>query len=174
MFAKEFIGDEPFAFSDGDSIIDSKKPVIKQLVNVFEKYKAPVIGVQKIEDKEAMTKYGNVYGSPQREKKVYRVEAFKEKPPVKKVSPHGLIVGGMRYILTNDIWPILEKQGKGRGGEIWLSDAAHALAKKKKFMAYEYEGRYLDTGNKLALLKAAIHFAMKDKDMRKEIQDMIA
>lgn len=174
LFAKQFIGDEPFAFSDGDSIIDSKTPVIKQLMKAFDKHNAPVIGVQQIQDKEAMTKYGNVYGKPQTEKGVYRVTDFREKPPVRKVSPQGLIVGGMRYILTKDIWPILEKQRKGRSGEIWLSDAAHALAKKKKFMAYQYEGLYLDTGNKVAMLRATLHFAMKDKEMRKEILELIS
>ena len=59
-------------------------------------------------------------------------------PSVKDVSPHGLIVGGMRYIFTKDIWPVLEKQGKGKGGEIWLADAADALARSKPFFAYEY------------------------------------
>lgn len=163
LCAKEFIGDEPFAFSDGDSIIDAKTPVIKQLVKVFNKKQASVIGVQRIEDKEAMTKYGNVYGTPlTKEPRTFKVSQFVEKPDITKVSPHGLIVGGMRYIFTKDIWKMLEKQGTGRAGEIWLADAAHALAKKKPFFAYEYDGIYFDTGNKVALLKTAIHFAEKE------------
>ncbi len=162
LCAKEFLGDEPFAFSDGDSIIDSKVPVVKQLIDAFNQKQAPIIGVQKIEDKEAMTKYGNVYGKEGKEKNVYRVERFVEKPSVDKVSPSGLIVGGMRYILTKDIWSMLEKQGAGKGGEIWLADAANALATKKPFFAYVYEGKYFDTGNKLALLETAIHFAKKE------------
>lgn len=162
LCAKEFIGDEPFAFSDGDSIIDSKTPVIKQLVKVFNKKGASVIGVQKIEDKAAMTKYGNVYGKPTNELNTFKVSKFVEKPVEKKVSPHGLIVGGMRYIFTKDIWKCLEKQRSGKDGEIWLADAANTLAKKKPFYAYEYQGQYFDTGNKVALLKTAIHFAKKE------------
>jgi UTP-glucose-1-phosphate uridylyltransferase len=88
-------------------------------------------------------------------------EKFVEKPPVDKVSPHGLIVGGMRYVFTADIWKHLEGQREGRDGEIWLSDAANSLAQKKPFFAYEYEGLYLDTGTPEALLKATIHFAKK-------------
>ncbi|HYE59863.1 MAG TPA: UTP--glucose-1-phosphate uridylyltransferase [Candidatus Kapabacteria bacterium] len=172
LCAKEFIGDEPFAFSDGDSIIDAKVPAIKQLLSVYKKYEAPVIGVQRISDKQAMTQYGNVYGKATKEKNTYRVSDFREKPKVEEVSPHGLIVGGMRYILTKDIWPLLEKQGSGKDGEIWLADAANALAHKKPFYAYEYEGKYLDTGNKLALLKAAIHFALKDETMKREIEEL--
>jgi UTP--glucose-1-phosphate uridylyltransferase len=161
LCAKEFVGDEPFAFSDGDSIIDAKTPVIKQLLDIFYKKKASVIGVQKMEDTEEMRKYGNVYGKPLG-KGVYRVSEFREKPAAEAVSPLGLIVGGMRYIFTNDIWTILDSQGEGKDGEIWLSDAANTLAKKKKFFAYEYEGEYFDTGNKIALLKTAIHFAKKE------------
>ncbi len=161
LCAREFIGDEPFAFSDGDSIIDAKTPVIAQLLDIFYKKKSSIIGVQKIESKEEMQKYGNVYGKPLG-KGLYRVSEFREKPTLEHVSPHGLIVGGMRYILTSDIWNILQEQGTGKDGEIWLADAAHTLAKKKKFFAYEYEGEYFDTGNKLALLKTAIHFAEKE------------
>jgi len=173
LCAREFIGDEPFVFSDGDSIIDSNVPVVKQLLKVFKKQNASVIGVQKITDTEAMTKYGNVYGKAIKEKKTYRVTEFIEKPSIEKVSKDGLIVGGMRYVFTKDIWAMLESQKKGRDGEIWLSDAANALAQKKKFMAYEYEGVYFDTGDKLALLKASIHFAKKDPDIKDKIDELL-
>jgi len=173
MCAREFIGDEPFAFSDGDSIIDAETPVTAQLIKVFEKNNASVIGVQKITDKKSMTKYGNVYADGTKDKHLYRVRAFVEKPSVEKVSPHGLIVGGMRYIFTNEIWKHLERQGAGTGGEIWVSDAANSLAQAKKFFAYEYEGQYFDTGNKLALLRTALHFAMKDEKMRHELAGVL-
>ncbi len=169
LCAKEFVGDEPFAFSDGDSIIDAKTPVVKQLVRVFEKHTASVIGVQHIEDTHLMTKYGNIYATPLKEARTYKVKELREKPPLHSVSPQGLIVGGMRYIFTKDIWPLLEKQRGGRDGEIWLADAANALAKKKPFLAYQYEGTYFDTGDKLALLKTAIHFAMKDSKIKPEL-----
>lgn len=172
LCAKEIIGDDPFVFSDGDSIIDSKKPVIGQLLKTFYKKKASVIGVQRIQDKEAMTKYGNVHADPTKDKKIFKVSKFEEKPKLKNVSPEGLIVGGMRYVFTNDIWEELEKQGKGRDGEIWLSDAANSLAKKKSFFAHEYEGVYFDTGNKIALLKTALHFAMKDKDVADDLKNL--
>lgn len=161
LCAKEFCGDESFVFSDGDSIIDSKTPVLKQLIKVFNQKKSSVIGVQKIEDKSIMTTKGNVYGKKAGSDKIFRVEKFVEKPTIDNVSPHGLIVGGMRYVFTKDIWKHLEAQGEGRDGEIWLSDGADSLAQKKPFFAYEYEGLYLDTGTPEALLKTSIHFAKK-------------
>lgn len=172
LCAREIIGDEPFAFSDGDSIIDSRVPAIKQLLKVFYKKRASVIGVQRISDHSAMTKYGNVYATPLSDKRTYKVNKFVEKPDLKHVSPQGLIVGGMRYIFTKDIWPILEKQKAGRSGEVWLADSADTLAHKKPFFAYEYDGEYFDTGNKLALLKTSLHFALKDSEMRKELQNL--
>ena len=173
LCAREFVGQESFVFSDGDSIIDSRIPVVKQLLDVFYKKKASVIGVQRILDKKAMTKYGNVYGNKTKDSKVFKVRAFKEKPSEKDVSPQGLIVGGMRYIFTKDLWPVLEKQKEGKGGEIWLADAADALARQKPFYAYEYEGVYFDTGSKLALLKTAIHFAKKDPDCIAELDQLL-
>ncbi len=143
--AKKFIGNEPFACADADGIIASTIPATKQLLEVFYEKQAPIIGAQKITDKQAMTKYGNVYGLPESER-VYRVEKLEEKPNIENVSPLGLIVGGMRYVFTPDIWSELKACKKGRGGEIWAADAANNLAKKKSFYALVYEGKYLDTG----------------------------
>lgn len=174
LCAKEFIGDEPFAFSDGDSIIDARVPVIKQLLKVFKKTGgAPVIGAARTEDTKALTKYGNLYVKPTKDADVYRMQQFVEKPTLDKVSPQGLYVAGMRYIFTKDIWPLLEKQGRGKDNEIWVADAANELAKKKKFFAYEYKGQYFDTGNKLTLLKTAIHFAKKDPEIMQSLKDML-
>jgi len=152
LCAKKKIGSEPFVFSDADSIIASRVPAIKQILKVYEKYQVPVIGVQKINDKKAMMKYGNVYGEKTRDKRVFKVEKFVEKPNIKNVSPHGLIVGGMRYVFTKEIWKLLEQQGKGKGGEIWVADTANEMLKQQDFYAYEYEGKYLDTGSEENLL----------------------
>lgn len=162
LCARRFVGDEPFAFSDGDSIIDARTPVIKQLIKTFKKHKKSVIGVGRTEDRDALTKYGNVFAKPVSDKRTYRVEQFVEKPTLKNVSQEGLYVAGMRYIFTKDIWKFLEDQKQGKDNEIWLSDAANAMAQKKPFLAYEYEGKYFDTGNKVALLEATLHFARKE------------
>ena len=145
LCAKKFVGNEPFACADADGIIASQTPATKQILEVFYEKQAPVIGVQKLVDKQAMTKYGNVYGEPVGGG-VYQVEKFAEKPSIENVSPHGLIVGGMRYIFTPEIWPELKACDRGRGGEIWAADAANNLAKKRPFYALTYEGKYLDTG----------------------------
>jgi len=159
LYAKKFIGNnEPFACADADGIIASNVPATKQLIDIFYEKNAPVIGVQKITDTQAMTKYGNVYGEPVGDK-VYQISKFEEKPEIENVSPHGLIVGGMRYIFTPEIWSALKKQKRGRGGEIWAADAADYLAKQSDFFAVEYEGKYLDTGKVETWLETNNYFS---------------
>ena len=161
LCAKIKIGNQPFVFSDADSIIDAKVPATKQILKVYKKYNTPVIGVQKISDKKAMISYGNVYASKTKDSKVFKVEKFVEKPSLNKVSPHGLIVGGMRYVFTKEIWKLLEQQGRGKGGEIWVADAANEMLKQQDFYAYEYEGKYLDTGDGEKLLDTVNYFFKK-------------
>lgn len=164
LMAKNFVGEETFAFSDGDSIIDAKIPVTKQLIKVMSKYNKSILGVQRINNKEQMTSFGNVHGyNVKKIERLYEVSSIVEKPTLDKVSKQGLIIGGMRYIFNKDIWPIIERQKIGKDGEIWLSDSANVLAKQNKLMAYEYDGIYFDTGNKKEMLKAILHYAKKDK-----------
>jgi len=159
--AKKKIGNEPFAFSDGDSIIDAKVPATKQIIDIFKSVGGTVIGVQKIASKKDMTKYGNVYGKPVKAKRTYIVDKIVEKPGINNVSPHGLIIGGMRYVFTPDIWPILMKQQPSRAEEVWVADAANTLAKNRPFFAYEYEGKYFDTGTPEGLLETSLYFSKR-------------
>lgn len=156
LCARKKIGDEPFAFSDGDSIIASSVSATKQILDVFYEVGNSVIGVQKIANKQDMTKYGNVYVKKQNVEthcnaSVHKVNKIVEKPDLNKVSPQGLIIGGMRYIMNSDFWPYLERQGKSRSGEIWVADAVNAYAQEKDFCSVVYEGKYLDTGTPEAL-----------------------
>ncbi|MFA6427212.1 MAG: sugar phosphate nucleotidyltransferase [Candidatus Magasanikbacteria bacterium] len=169
LCAKKLCGNRPFAFSDGDSIIDSKIPAVKQVKEVFEATGVPVIGVQRLKDKQAMTKYGNVYTKNSKfkiqnsklSKYAFEVDCIKEKPSIEEVSPEGFIVGGMRYIFTPKIWSYLEKTKKSRAGEIWVADAVNAMAHNETMYAYEYEGKYFDTGTPESLLKTALYFSKK-------------
>lgn len=157
--AKSFIEDEPFVFADGDSILDSDQPVVGQTLDAFAKTGTNIIGAASREDKEEMTKYGNIYASETEYDRIYKVDKMIEKPPKEEISDQGLVVGGMRYVFTKDIWQFLETQDKGKDGEIWLSDAADRMLNSDKadLYAYEYKGQYFDTGNPEALFEAERH-----------------
>ncbi len=178
LCAREFIGDEPFAFSDADSVIDSKTPVIKQLIDVYDKYGKSVVGVKQAqtdEEKANLSRYGNIYGD-KIDQGLYKMTDSMEKPdPEKgeKVSPDGLFIAGMRYVFTPEIFPVLEKVKPGKGGEYYLNDGFKDLIGKEGMYAYNYEGNYHDTGNKLEYLKANVEFALKHNEIKDEFREYL-
>lgn len=163
--AKSFIKDEPFAVLLGDDIVDSStKPCLKQLIDVYDEYKTTILGVQEVA-KEDVSKYGIVSGM-HIEDGVYKVKDLVEKPPVEKAPSNIAILG--RYIITPEIFEILENTKPGAGGEIQLTDALKELAKRQAMYAYVFEGKRYDVGNKLGFLQATVEFALKREDLRDE------
>ncbi|WP_069999324.1 UTP--glucose-1-phosphate uridylyltransferase GalU [Cellulosilyticum sp. I15G10I2] len=169
LTAKTFIGEEPFAVLLGDDVIDSEKPALKQMIEVYEKYNASVLGVQTV-DKKDVNKYGIVDGI-QIEDKVYKVNDMVEKPPVDKAPSNVAVLG--RYIITPAIFKYLEKQEIGAGGEIQLTDALNKLAKEEPMYAYDFIGKRYDVGNKMGFLQATVEFALKRDELREEFKEYL-
>ena len=145
LCAKSFIGDEPFAVLLGDDVVVNKegKPALKQLIEQYGKTSASVIGVQTV-DKKDVSKYGIVEPSKSHPAKgrLVKLTAMVEKPAVEK-APSQLAVLG-RYVLTPEIFELLETQGKGAGGEIQLTDAIKRLLDRQAVYAYDFEGKRYD------------------------------
>jgi UTP--glucose-1-phosphate uridylyltransferase len=167
--AKAFVGNEPFAVLLGDDIVRSKVPCIKQLMNVFEMTESAVVGVQEVEEKE-VEKYG-VVAPRKRNGHIMEVASLVEKPPVSEAPSRYAIMG--RYILTPEIFGLLEKQAPGAGGEIQLTDAINQLAQIKTVLACEFDGKRFDTGNKLNLIKATIEMALERPDLKDDLTDYL-
>ncbi len=183
LCAKSFIGDEPFAVLLGDDVVVNKegKPALKQLIEQYSKTSASVIGVQTV-DKKDVSKYGIVEPSKSHPAKgrLVKLTDMVEKPAVEK-APSQLAVLG-RYVLTPEIFELLETQGKGAGGEIQLTDAIKRLLDRQAVYAYDFEGkRYdvkrYDVGDKFGFIKATIDFALDREDLHdqvsKHIQDIV-
>lgn len=163
LCAKSMIGDEPFAILLGDDIVINKKPAIEQLMDVSLKNNgAPVIGVMEV-PKSDTSKYGIVKGEIVDEKTL-RMNGMVEKPKPED-APTNLATPG-RYILTPDIFEILETIPRGAGNEYQLTDAINVLCKKRDVFAYRFEGERYDTGNVHGYLDATIDFALKDPEIR--------
>lgn len=154
--AKRFVGDEPFAVLLGDDIMRAEKPVIRQLIDASEKYSRSCVGVQYVET-GAISKYSSVKVSPL-EDRVFSVSDMNEKPTPEQMLSNYAILG--RYVLTPDIFPILENLAPGYGGEIQLTDGLKVLAHQGKMMAVDFEGRRYDTGNLKGFLEATVDFAL--------------
>ena len=164
--AQTFINDEPFAVLLGDDVVVSDQPVIGQMMDVYDKTQAPVIGCQKVPESE-VNKYGIVdYGKC--EDRVYQIENMVEKPEQDQAPSNLAILG--RYIITPDIFPILANTEPGRGNEIQLTDALKTLTDKRRVNAFNFTGKRYDIGNKMGFLKATVEFALMRDDLSQEFE----
>ena len=162
--AKTFVGNEPFAVLLGDDVVDSKTPCLKQLIDCFNEYNTTILGVQTVPE-ENVSKYGIVNGI-HIEDRVYKVKDLVEKPSLEEAPSNIAILG--RYIITPQIFDILENTAPGKGGEIQLTDALKTLINKEAMYAYNFEGKRYDVGDKLGFLQATIEFALKKEELRED------
>lgn len=171
--ARKFIGNDPFAVLLGDDIVESSKPCLAQLIEIFHQVQSPIVGVQVV-DWEEVSKYGIIVPDSEAEEQkqnVMEVLKMMEKPAREEAPSNYAIMG--RYILTADIFDILEHQQPGAGGEIQLTDAINALNAFRPVYAYAFEGNRYDVGNKFGFIKATLDFALRRKDLRDEVMDYI-
>ena len=160
--AKSFVGNEPFAVMLGDDVVESEVPCLKQLIDCFNEYKTTILGVQTVSP-ENVDKYGIVDGI-HIEDRVYKVKRLVEKPVIEEAPSNIAILG--RYIITPQIFDILENTKPGKGNEIQLTDALETLIKSEAMYAYDFEGRRYDVGDKLGFLQATVEFALKREELR--------
>lgn len=161
--AKTFVGKEPFAVMLGDDIVQNEVPCLKQLIDCFNEYKTSIIGVQSV-PKEDVYKYGIVNGL-HIEDRVYKVKDLVEKPNIEEAPSNIAILG--RYIITPEIFNILDHTEPGKGGEIQLTDALKILISQEAMYAYNFEGRRYDVGDKLGFLQATVEFALQKEELQK-------
>lgn len=160
--ARAFVGNEPFAVLLGDDIVDAKVPVLKQMIEQYERYNCSIIGVQEV-PKDDVDKYGIVDSSPI-ENRLYKVNNLVEKPKKEKAPSNMAILG--RYIITPRIFEILENTRPGAGGEIQLTDALKNLLNYEAVYAYNFEGKRYDVGDKLGYLMATVEYALKRDELK--------
>ena len=164
--AKDFAGNEPFAALLADDIVDAEKPALQQMVEVFEKYDAPVIATMQVEG-EAISRFG-VIDAEEVSQGVYKIRDMIEKPAYADAPSDLAIIG--RYIFTPDIFAAIEQTTPGSGGEIQITDAMRILLKSRPFYAVKLDGTRHDAGDKLGFLKATVEFALKREDLGGEFR----
>ncbi len=169
LAASHFIGNEPFAVLLGDDVVVSKKPCLKQMLEVYEEYQTSILGVQTVAH-EAVNKYGIVDGHMV-DDRVYKVDDMVEKPDLDDAPTDIAVLG--RYIITPRIFPLLETQNAGKGGEIQLTDALRRLAKEQPMYAYDFKGHRYDVGTKAGFLQANIEFALRDDTLKNEMREYL-
>lgn len=168
--AKTFVGNEPFAVLLGDDLVyNEEKPCLKQLMDCYNEYNTSILGVQTVDAKD-VNKYGIIKGI-HIEGRVHKIRGLIEKPAVEEAPSNIAILG--RYIITPQIFGILEETKPGRGGEIQLTDALSKLINEEAIYAYEFEGTRYDVGDKLGFLKATVEYALRREDLQDEFMEYL-
>ncbi len=167
--AQGIIGEEPFAVILPDDIIDSEVPTLKRMIEIYEKYGAGVIAVERVSD-ERIRKYGII--EPRRVSDgIYRVMSLVEKPEPAQAPSNLGIVG--RYILTPQIFDYLKVTKPGKGQEIQLTDALQLLLEEESLYAFEIDGVRYDTGTPLGWLETTVALALKRDDIGPQLKEYL-
>lgn len=165
LCAKDFVGDEPFAVLLGDDMVyHPQRPCIGQLIDEYEKNGVSIVGCQSVEPQQ-ISKYGCIEGECVGEH-LMRIRHMVEKPAVEEAPSNVAVMG--RHVLDPMIFRYLEETKPGYGGEIQLTDALRAMAQEHCVLAYDFQGRRFDIGDKEGFLEATVEFALKDPDLRDE------
>lgn len=170
LMAKDFVGDEPFVVMLGDDLMEDKVPLTKQLMNSYEETHASTLTVMQVPHKE-VSKYGVIKPQAKIKPDLFNVESFVEKPSPEEAPSDYAIIG--RYLLTPEIFDILENQKPGKGNEVQLTDAINELNKTQRVFAHVFSGDRYDVGNKFGFLKTNIQYGLKHPEVKDDLREYI-
>ncbi len=172
-YAKNFVDNEPFVVLLGDTLVKSKTPCVRQLIDAYNRHQKTIIGVEEV-PAHKVDRYG-IIDAAQIGESIYRVSNLIEKPSLSE-APSQLAIGG-RYILTPRIFSYLDRTVAGKGGEIQLTDALRDMCKHEETLAFKFEGKRYDIGNKLDYLITEVEFGVERDDLgyefRKFLRDFV-
>jgi UTP--glucose-1-phosphate uridylyltransferase len=161
LVTRALVGDEPFAVILADDVIDATPPGLAQMIEIYNEFQGPVLAIEEV-PWESVSSYG-IIAAEEIRPGVYKISDMVEKPPRAEAPSNLAIIG--RYILTPDIFPILEATKSDRTGEIQLTNGMRQLLKQRPIYGVRVDGVRHDTGNKLGFLKAVVYFALRRKDL---------
>jgi UTP--glucose-1-phosphate uridylyltransferase len=170
LCARAVVRDEPFAVILADDLIDAQVPVLKQMVELYERRESSIIAVQSV-PREETGSYGIIQGELDADG-VVEMTGIVEKPRPER-APSTLAVVG-RYILSGSILDHLDRVQPGAGGEIQLTDGIASLLKDERVLGYRFEGERFDCGSKLGYLQANVMYGLKHQEIGDEFARFLA
>lgn len=168
--AKSFVGNEPFVVMLGDDLMEDEIPLTQQLINDYEETHASTLAVMQVPD-EDVSKYGVIDPEGEVKPGLYNVKSFVEKPALEDAPSNLAIIG--RYLLTPEIFDLLETQEPGAGNEIQLTDAIDRMNQLQRVFAHEFKGQRFDVGNKFGYLETSIQYGLKHPETKDDLKDYI-
>jgi UTP--glucose-1-phosphate uridylyltransferase len=164
--AKPFVKDEPFAVLLSDDIIDPDTLLLQHMIGLYKEFNSPILALEQVPMSD-INKYGVIDGKKEKDS-VYRIKSLVEKPKLTDAPSDMAIIG--RYILTPDIFEILEGIAPGKNAEIQLTDALQDLLKKRPIYGYLFKGKRYDAGDKIGYLKATVDLALKNPQVCEQLK----
>ena len=172
--AKELVGEEPFAVVLADDLIDAETPCLRQLLDVYSFFNAPVLAVMEV-PRDQISAYGVIDAEPVSHNgssdRVYRIRDLVEKPNASDAPSNLAIVG--RYVLIPEIFGCIQAIDTGTGNEIQLTDALRHLLRSRPIYALRFEGTRHDAGDKLGFLKATVEYALRRHDLGEPFREYL-
>ena len=168
--AKAFVGDEPFVVMLGDDLMEDEVPLTKQLMDAYERTHASNIAVMEVPHEET-SKDGIIDPDQELEPGLFNVRRFVEKPKPEDAPSNLAIIG--RYLLTPEIFEILENQNPGAGGEIQLTDAIDTLNQTQRVFAKRFDGKRFDVGDKFGFLTTSISYGLTHPEIKDKLKNYL-
>jgi UTP--glucose-1-phosphate uridylyltransferase len=168
--AKSFIADEPFVVMLGDDLMQDEVPLTQQLINEYDRTHSSILAVKRVPH-EDVSAYGVIDPESEVHPGLFNVKKFVEKPAVKDAPSDLAIIG--RYLLTPEIFAILDKQKPGKGNEIQLTDAIDTLNQTQRVFAHEFKGERFDVGNKFGFVQTTIEYGLTHPEVKDELRPYI-
>ena len=171
QLAKDFVGDEPFAVLFGDDVMyNETRPVIGQLIDVYEKYGKTVLGCKRV-SMDVISKYASVEYDKILENDVYNMTKVTEKPKKEEAKSDLAPLG--RYVCSPKIFDIIENLKPGANGEYQFTDALDIIARSEGALAYVFDGTRYDMGDRFGYLKANIEYGLRDAELKDKLKEYL-
>ena len=169
--AKEFVGDEPFAVLFGDDVMyNETRPVIGQLIDVYEKYGKTVLGCKRV-SMDVISKYASVEYDKILENDVYNMTKVTEKPKKEEAKSDLAPLG--RYVCSPGIFRIIDNLKPGANNEYQFTDALDLIARSEGALAYVFDGTRYDMGDRFGYLKANIEYGLRDAELKGKLKEYL-
>ena len=171
LCGKSFVGDEPFAVLFGDDVMyNETRPVIGQLIDVYEKYGKTVLGCKRV-SMDVISKYASVEYDKILENDVYNMTKLTEKPKKEEAKSDLAPLG--RYVCSPGIFRIIDNLKPGANNEYQFTDALDLIARSEGALAYVFDGTRYDMGDRFGYLKANIEYGLRDAELKDKLKEYL-
>ena len=170
LCAEEFADGEPFAVLYGDDVIIGEDPAVGQLARAYEKYGKSVVGINRVPHGD-ICKYNSLKLESMEESGIYAVSDMIEKPREGEEFSDFSILG--RCILEPNIFDVLRRTPKGKGGELQLTDAMREVAVSEGMTGVDFTGKRFDMGSRIGIIKASVEVGLMNEELHGELAEYI-